>query len=122
VKRINHDRRLSQQGFDHFQDPKRSRSEVSKFRGRQICLLRPSLSRRVKYGHQADHITDASRLDIAPRDDRDVLPNDLLFSTILKRIVHPISHKVIHKTTRVVYPYRAYRLDIQLKRSGHVHG
>lgn len=41
-------------------------------RGRSICPSRPSLSRRYNYGHQANYITDASRLDTAPRDDRNI--------------------------------------------------
>jgi hypothetical protein len=119
VKRINHRRRFSQQGYDHFLEPKRSRSEVSNFRGFEVA-------KSIFYAHPS--VDDMIIIMVIQRIILTMLVGSISHRTMIVMSYQMTCNltpfpsasyillviKVIHKTMRVIYPNCAYRLDSQL--------
>jgi hypothetical protein len=94
--------------------------EVSNFRGHEPCPSRPSLSRRVNYGHQADYITDASRLDTAQRRSSHGQVAYISDSSSKRSLLFESPKE--DEQAKMIHPDIEFSCDIQLERSGHAHG
>jgi hypothetical protein len=90
------------------------------FRGHEPCPSRPSLSRRVNYGHQADYITDASRLDTAQRRSSHGQVAYISDSSSKRSLLFESPKE--DEQAKMIHPDIEFSCDIQLERSGHAHG